>query len=165
MSDVYLGGKFVGIIDDAKKFVSDLKEQRRTNLLSGNVNFYHDEKSDAVHVEAFRGRLRRPLVVVKDSVPMLTAEHERKLERRELKWSDLVNQGIIEYLDAAEEENAYVAFFESELTPEHTHLEVSPLAMFGLTTSLVPFTNYNFLFAWTWTLTCFTIRRCLLLSL
>ena len=116
MSDVYLGGKFVGTIDDPQKFVSDLKEQRRTNLLSGNVNFYHDERADAVHVEAFRGRLRRPLIVVKDGVPILTEEHERKLERNELKWSDLVNQGIIEYLDAAEEENAYVAFFENELT-------------------------------------------------
>ena len=30
-----------------------------------------------------------------------------------------------------------------ELTKEHTHLEITPMAMFGLTTSLVPYGNYN----------------------
>ena len=143
MSDVYLGGKFVGVVDDAQKFVSNLKEQRRTNLLSANVNIHHDQTADVINVEAFRGRLRRPLIVVKDGVSMLLEEQVRKLERNEMTWSDLVNQGIIEYLDAAEEENAIVAFFDDELTKDHTHLEVAPLAMFGLTTSLVPFTNYN----------------------
>ena len=82
-------------------------------------------------------------IIVKDGVPLLTEEHIRRLQKNELSWSDLVKQGVIEYLDAAEEENAYVAFFEEELTKENTHLEIAPLAMFGLTTSLVPFTNYN----------------------
>ncbi len=143
MSDVYLGGRFVGTVEDPAKFSADLRENRRTGQLSSNVNVYYDDSADSVFVEAFRGRLRRPLIVVKDGVSLLTEEHMRKLQRNELNWSDLVKQGIIEYLDAAEEENTYVAFFEKDLTKEHTHLEIAPIAMFGLTTSLVPFTNYN----------------------
>ncbi len=143
MSEVYLGGKFVGNVDDPVKFIAEVKDQRRTGNLSGNVNVFYDDRSDAVYVECFRGRLRRPLIVVKDGVPLLTEEHVRKLQRNELSWSDLVKQGIIEYVDAAEEENTFVAFYDHELTKEHTHLEVAPLSMFGLTTTLVPFTNYN----------------------
>jgi len=29
------------------------------------------------------------------------------------------------------------------MTPEHTHLELTPLAMLGLVTSLVPYANFN----------------------
>ena len=143
MAEVYLGGKFVGTVDDPLNFVNGLKDQRRSGQLSENVNVYYDETAANVHVEAYRGRLRRPLIVVKNGIPMLTEEHIRKLGKNEMKWIDLVKKGVIEYLDAAEEENAYVAFFESDLKNDHTHLEIAPITMFGLATSLVPFTNYN----------------------
>jgi DNA-directed RNA polymerase subunit B' len=54
-----------------------------------------------------------------------------------------LKQGVIEYLDSTEEESALIAFTDAEITPDHTHLEVSPIATVGLTTSLVPFGNFN----------------------
>jgi len=73
---------------------------------------------------------------------LLTKEHYTKLERKEITFQDLVNQGIIEYVDPTEEEETYVAFEESELTNEHTHMEIHPLAIMGLTASLVPYANF-----------------------
>ncbi len=143
MADVYLSGKFVGAVEDGAAFVNSLREERRRGSLSENVNARYDAAGDEVQIEAAKGRLRRPLIVVRDGRQMLTPEHIEKLERSELKWSDLVRQGVIEYLDAAEEENALVAFFEEDITPEHTHLELTPLTMFGLVTSLVPYANFN----------------------
>ncbi|MBI3036938.1 DNA-directed RNA polymerase subunit B [Candidatus Woesearchaeota archaeon] len=143
MADVYLSGKFVGTIDDGEAFASSLREERRRGILSENINVFYDSAAGEVHIEAGKGRLRRPLIVVRDGRPMLTPEHVDKLGRNELKWSDLIRQGVIEYADAAEEENALVAFFEEELTTEHTHLELTPLTMFGLVTSLVPYANFN----------------------
>ena len=55
----------------------------------------------------------------------------------------MIEKGIIEYLDAAEEENALVALYEQELTPEHTHLEIDTIDLFGVVTSLVPYGNHD----------------------
>jgi len=143
MAEVYLNSKFIGTIDNPLEFTNRIREERRKTNLHPNINVVYAENSDNVYIESSRGRARRPLIIVKDGKPLLTEEHIRKLEKNELSWNDLVQQGIVEYLDAAEEENAFVAFFEKDLTPEHTHLEITPLSMLGLCTSLVPYGNFN----------------------
>ena len=142
-SDVYLSGKFIGTVESGEDFAKKIIEERRKGVISSNLNIFYDENSNEAHIENGKGRVRRPLIVVKDGVPLLTNEHIQQLKKNEITWNDLLLKGIIEYLDAAEEENTLVAFYENELTKEHTHLEISPLAMFGLVTSLVPYGNYN----------------------
>jgi DNA-directed RNA polymerase subunit B' len=143
MSEVFLNGKFVGEVDDAKAFVQQLRNSRRAGSVSASLNVMLDESLNRVIVESGRGRTRRPLIVIKDGIPLLTEKHVKQLQKGELTWNDLVQQGIVEYLDAAEEENALVAFAEKELTPEHTHLEITPLGMLGIVTALVPFGDHN----------------------
>ena len=143
MTETYLNSKFMGTVDDAAGFVARVKEERRAGNLTSNLNIYHNEKADELFIETSKGRARRPLIVLRDGQPVLTEKHLKQLEKNEISWSDLVKQGIIEYLDAGEEENSLVAIFERDITTEHTHLEITPLAMFGLTTSLVPYSNYN----------------------
>ena len=143
MGEVYLNGKFVGTVENCEEFINTVKEERRKEGITANLNVFYDEKADEAHIECSKGRARRPLIVVKEGQPMLTERHLKQLEKNEISWSDLVKKGIVEYLDAAEEENTLVAFFEKDLTPEHTHLEVTPLSMFGLCTSLVPYSNFN----------------------
>jgi len=143
MTNIYLNNKFIGEAENGEEFAKRIIEERRKNMLSQNLNVFFDKEADEVYIENSRGRLRRPLIVVRDGKPMLTERHFQQLEKNEISWSDLVKQGVIEYLDAAEEENALVAFTEEELTPEHTHLEISPVAMFGVLGSLVPYANYS----------------------
>ncbi len=142
-SEVYLNGKYVGEVNNPQDFVFRIIQERRKGTITGNLNIAYDDDTNEVYVECSRGRARRPLIVVSDGIPALTENHLKQLDKGEITWSDLIKQGILEYLDATEEENALVAFTESELTPDHTHLEISPLAMLGLTTSLVPFSNYS----------------------
>jgi DNA-directed RNA polymerase subunit B' len=143
MTEVYLDSQFVGSVKNGRDFADALIGARRMNKLPSALNVMFDEETDKVFVEICRGRCIRPLIVVKEGKPLLTEKHIEQLQKNELAWSDLLKQGVIEYLDPAEEENAFIAFFEEELTPEHTHLEVMPLAIVGITTSLVPFGNYD----------------------
>jgi DNA-directed RNA polymerase subunit B' len=143
MSEIFVNGKFAGDVDNGKDFVSQVRNARRTGALPVNMNVIYEEHLDQVFIETCRGRTRRPLIVVKDGIPLLTEKHIKQLQKNELGWNDVVSQGIIEYLDAGEEENALVAFDEKELTSEHTHLEITPLAMMGIVTTLVPWGDHN----------------------
>ncbi|MFH1916795.1 MAG: DNA-directed RNA polymerase subunit B [Nanoarchaeota archaeon] len=143
MTEVYLDNQFVGSVKSGRDFAEGIVSARRMNKLPPTLNVFYDDGNDKVFVEVCKGRCIRPLIVVKDGKPLLTERHIEQLQKKELSWSDLIKQGVIEYLDSAEEENAYVSFFEDDLTPEHTHLEIMPLGIVGITTSLVPFGNYD----------------------
>jgi DNA-directed RNA polymerase subunit B' len=143
MSEVFLNNKYIGKVANGKEFVSQLIGQRRTSKIHHSVSFFYDEQTDQVFVEGCSGRVIRPLVVVKNGKPLITDSHVEKINKNELKWQDLVNQGIVEYLDAMEEESALVSLKDNYITNDTTHLEVSPIDIFGLTSSIVPFGNYN----------------------
>ena len=143
MTDVFLDDKFTGTISNPKDFLKQIKDIRRKGDISNQTNARYIEESDNLLIETNRGRLRRPLIIVKDGKPLLTENHIKQLKKKEISWGDLVKQGIIEYLDALEEEDAYVAVEENELTKEHTHLEISPLAIYGLVTTLIPYANHT----------------------
>lgn len=143
MTDVYLNNKLIGTVDNAQDFVQNVISERRKGTINQNLNIAYFQEYDEVYIETSKGRARRPLIVVKEGKPLLTEKHIQQLQKNEISWSDLVKQGVIEYLDALEEENAYVAFFEKNITPEHTHLEISPIAMLGIITSLVPYANHS----------------------
>ena len=142
-TDVFVDGKFMGTVRDASGFVQKVIEERRMGKVPVSVNIAYDNDKEHVLVETSKGRSIRPVIVVKEGKPLLTEKHFEQLKKNEIAWSDLVKQGIIEYLDAVEEESAFVAISKGDLTPEHTHLEISPLDLVGLCTSLVPFGNYN----------------------
>ncbi|MEM3450234.1 MAG: DNA-directed RNA polymerase subunit B, partial [Candidatus Woesearchaeota archaeon] len=141
--EVYLNGKFIGKVENPAEFAKRVIESRRAGKLPTELNVRYIEKTGEVEVETFRGRLRRPLIVVKNGKPLLTKEHLERVQKGELSWNELVKQGIIEYIDAAEEENCLIAFSEEELTDKHTHLEIMPSAMVSLCTSLVPYGNHD----------------------
>jgi DNA-directed RNA polymerase subunit B len=141
--EVFFNGMFIGDVTDSANFVEAIKEKRRAGELPSQMNIRYDSVFKLVSISTEPGRTLRPLIIVDSGIQRLTSEHLAQLERDEIKWEDLVEKGIIEYLDAAEEENALVSLYKNELTTEHTHLEVDPMDLFGVVTSLVPYGNHD----------------------
>jgi len=143
VSDVIFNGIFIGSIKDGLKLAKRLRKERREGSLNQLMNVYYNEELDIVEVSTEKGRARRPLIIIKDGKPLLTSDHIKKIDSGELKWNDLVDKGVIEYLDAGEEENTKIAINEDELTNEHTHLEISPLSIMGTQAAMVPYAEHN----------------------
>ncbi|MEM3736707.1 MAG: DNA-directed RNA polymerase subunit B [Candidatus Bathyarchaeia archaeon] len=145
---VFLDG-VIGYCSDPLGLVSRIRELRRKGEISHEINIaFYEERSTRVilrevHVTYDAGRVRRPLIVCRDGRPLLTSEHIEKLKSGEISWEYLIKNGIIEFLDADEEENAYIAIFESDLTPKHTHLEIAPYTILGICASLIPYPEHN----------------------
>lgn len=136
---VYFNGHFAGKTDSPKKVVDQMMEKRRKGLLPGTMNIaYHEEKNE-IQINLDGGRVRRPLIIVDNGVPRLTDEHLKQIEAAQLTWRELVDRSVIEFLDAEEEENAYVALSKDQLTKDHTHLEIDPLLILGVDSSLLAF--------------------------
>ena len=143
MTDVYLNGKFIGTCKEPQEFVKKIREMRRKSSMPSELNTSYKEEEDNVFIYTDKGRARRPMIVIKDGKPLLTEEHMNKLNSKEIKFRDLVDEGIIEYLDADEEEDVLIAMKPEELTVEHTHMELSPLIMLGSQAAMVPWPEHN----------------------
>jgi len=141
--DVFYNGRFIGVISDAETFVGDVKKSRREGKLSYEMSVRFDKFLDTVYISSEIGRVIRPLIVVEEGVSMLKEEHLDLIRQGNLSWDDLVRAGVLEYLDASEEDDCYIALEESKLTPEHTHLEVDKIDVFGVSVSLIPFGNHD----------------------
>ncbi|MCX8204901.1 MAG: DNA-directed RNA polymerase subunit B [Candidatus Nezhaarchaeota archaeon] len=142
---VFLNGRLIGYHEYPELLVSELRERRRAGKLSFEVNVAHIKSGrvNEVYVNCDAGRVCRPLIVVKDGKPLLRPEHIERLKSGKTTWLQLVKAGLIEYLDAAEEENAYIALSPEELTLSHTHLEIIPASILGISASLIPYAEHN----------------------
>ena len=143
MGDIFINDVFKGTCQDSKKFVEKFKKLRRKGDIDEISNVYHDDELDYTYVYTTSGRVRRPLIIVDNGVSKVTKEITDDLKNEKISFKDLVVKGFIEYLDTMEEEGSYVALTEDELTVEHTHLEISPITMFGLNTGNVPFADFD----------------------
>jgi len=142
-SAAYINGRLVGITENGKDLVEELRRNRRKGNLDEQVNIAFREDTNEIRVNTDAGRVRRPAVVVENEKPKLTEEDIEKVKEGKMAWRELVQAGAVEYLDAEEEENTYVAIYEEQLTPEHTHLELNTLSMLGISAALVPYAEHN----------------------
>lgn len=141
--EIFLNGRFIGSTKEPTNFVNKIKEKRRRGEIPLQMNIREDNSLKLVSISTETGRVLRPLIIVDNGSPRLKDEHLIQIEQGIMKWEDLIKHGIIEYVDAAEEENAFVSLTKEELTSEHTHLEIDTIDLFGIVTSLVPYGNHD----------------------
>jgi len=140
---VYVNGSLVGTHPDPHQLADQIRQARRRGDVSEMVNVSVKNRTREVIVNADAGRARRPLLVVEDGEPLASDEEVEALKNGDLEFEELVERGHIEFIDAEEEEDIYVAVDEEELDEDHTHLEVDPQLMFGIGAGMIPYPEHN----------------------
>ncbi|OKL58442.1 DNA-directed RNA polymerase II subunit RPB2 [Talaromyces atroroseus] len=192
---VFVNGVWVGIHRDPVHLVSTVQSLRRRNMISHEVSLVRDIRDREFKIFTDAGRVCRPLFVIdndprsercgslvlnKDHIHRLEADRELPPdldpeERREqyYGWDGLVKSGVIEYVDAEEEETIMIAMSPEDLEiskqlqagyamPEDsddpnkrvrsilsqkahiwTHCEIHPSMILGICASIIPFPDHN----------------------
>lgn len=144
---VFVDGKLIGYYKDGENLAESLRELRRNSKIHPHVGIsFHKSEIDGatkrLYVNCNAGRVLRPLIIIKDNKPLLTQDMLDKISKKLLSWNDLVRMGILEMIDANEEENCYITLDEKD-TKKHTHLEVFPPAILGAGASIIPYPEHN----------------------
>ncbi|KAG7662642.1 RET1 [[Candida] subhashii] len=144
---IYLNGTLAGTTRFPARFVSDFRRLRRAGKVSEFVSIYTNTHQQAVHIATDGGRICRPLIIVENDVPKVTAEHLLKLRKGEWAFDDFLHHGLVEYLDVNEENDSLIALYEYGIQ-EHpsgsvTHLEIEPFTVLGAVAGLIPYPHHN----------------------
>src|SRR5213594_919415 len=144
---VFVDGRLIGYYKDGQKLADSLRELRRNFKIHPHVGIFlyqsdFEGSTKRLYVNCNAGRVLRPLIVIKDNKPLLTQELIDKVSKKFLSWTDLLHIGVIELVDANEEENCYIAIDESDVK-KHTHMEVFPSAILGAGASIIPYPEHN----------------------
>ncbi|KAH3996047.1 DNA-directed RNA polymerase subunit beta [Parastagonospora nodorum] len=137
---VFVNGVWVGVHSQAQQLVSVVQELRRNGTLSYEMSLIRDIRDREFKIFTDAGRVMRPLFVVENNPTKPNRNQlvfDREISNRLVKeqldsdtragWSDadiadntygwkgLIQDGVIEYLDAEEEETAMITFSPEDL--------------------------------------------------
>ena len=82
-------------------------------------------------------------MVVESGRPLLNPELIEKVSVGQQSWRELVDQGVVELVDANVEENCLVAMSPDDVSTKNSHMELFPAAMFGIAASIIPYPEHN----------------------
>ena len=140
---VYVNGSLIGTHPSPTELADQVREARRRGDVSPSVNVSVKERTEEVIVNADAGRARRPLLIVEEGEVLLSDEDAEAVANGEMDFSDLVDRGYVEFIDAEEEEDILVAADETEVTDDHTHLEIDSQLIFGIGAGMIPYPEHN----------------------
>ena len=140
---VYVNGSLIGTHPSPTELADQVREARRRGDVSPSVNVSVKERTEEVIVNADAGRARRPLLIVEEGEVLLPDEDAEAVANGEMDFSDLVDRGYVEFIDAEEEEDILVAADETEVTDDHTHLEIDSQLIFGIGAGMIPYPEHN----------------------
>jgi DNA-directed RNA polymerase subunit B len=144
---IFVDGKLIGYHKDGEKLASSLRELRRASKIHPHVgiSIHIPEQEGAtkrLYVNCNAGRVLRSLIIVKDDKSALTQDLLDKVTKKLVSWNDLIRMGVIELVDANEEENCFITF-DDKHAKKHTHIEIFPSAILGAGASIIPYPEHN----------------------
>ena len=144
---IFVDGKLIGFHKDGEKLAYSLRELRRSSKIHPHIgiSIHQPEEENAtkrLYVNCNAGRVLRPLIIIKDGKSTFSPDLLDKITKKLVSWTDLIRMGVLELVDANEEENCYITF-EEKHAKKHTHLEIFPSAILGAGASIIPYPEHN----------------------
>ncbi len=150
---IFVNGNWVGIHRDPKQLVDTFRQLRRMIDIDAEVSIVRDIPESEVRIYTDAGRICRPLFIVNDDQELAIKKHHiSQLQgflpnQKKLTWTDLLMEGLVEYVDTEEEETTMIAMEPKDLTESYittyTHCEIHPSMILGVCASIIPFPDHN----------------------
>ncbi|RZD38190.1 MAG: DNA-directed RNA polymerase subunit B, partial [Methanobacteriota archaeon] len=106
---IHVNGDIYGVHKRGQNLVRQFKNARRRGAIRSEVSIRYDKPNRDIFINTDKGRILRPLLILYDGAPRLTQDHLAQVSSGEMSFKDLVNSGVVEWIDAEEEEDLYVA--------------------------------------------------------
>ncbi|KAI0756840.1 DNA-dependent RNA polymerase II second largest subunit [Daedaleopsis nitida] len=173
---VFVNGVWMGVHRDPVSLVKTLRKLRRKDDINCEVSVVRDIRERELRLYTDAGRVCRPLFIVENQQLLVQKRHIENLLRGKedpdftYTWDNLIKEGVIELLDAEEEETVMICMTPEDLEnsrlqltnqqPEEnedpsarlkaptvahtwTHCEIHPSMILGVCASIIPFPDHN----------------------
>jgi len=152
---VFLNGSWIGMLlnDEALDIIEALRSAKRMGKIHIHTGIVWKSAMKELWITSEAGRVIRPIYyaptireIARDESGILKASILAIKEWNYLvAWTSPKGNRLIEYIDAGETDNAYIAMtYDACLNdPAYTHCEIHPSMMFGTTASGIPFPDHN----------------------
>ena len=105
---IHVNGDIYGVHKRGKNLVTQFKNARRRGAIRSEVSIRYDSVNKDIFINTDKGRILRPVLILYDGAPRLTQKHLEMVSSGEMTFKDLVNEGVVEWIDAEEEEDLYI---------------------------------------------------------
>ena len=152
---IFINGEWMSVVDDPDEVQTLLKKARRRapHIQIKEVSVVWDRLNQELRFHTDAGRIQRSVFVVEEGQLAIKPHHIKLLKLGAfnpdgISFQTLLFQGIVEYLDADEEDAAMIAMninqFKNSTSPNiYTHCEIHPAMILGASASLIPFPDRN----------------------
>ncbi|CAL1540930.1 unnamed protein product [Lymnaea stagnalis] len=140
---VFLNGNILGMTNHCKRMVTIFRKLRRAGYINAFVSIFPNHSHKCIYIASDGGRVCRPYIIVNNKRPLVTKKHIEDLSREFRCFEDFLHEGLVEYLDVNEENDAMIALYESHITEDTTHLEIEPFTILGVCAGLIPYPHHN----------------------
>jgi DNA-directed RNA polymerase II subunit RPB2 len=137
LTKLFINGDISGYIEHSKEFVDKFRSLRKDKCIHYQSSIYWDIYQNSIYIHTDRGRCTRPLLS-----NILDFNIDIK-DLKSMKWNDILNLDIIEYIDFHESENILISTDIKDSTKNYTHYELDPSFILGVLSSSIPFLNHN----------------------
>eukprot|EP01080_Neovahlkampfia_damariscottae_P001104 gene1104-10618_t len=151
---IFVNGAWVGIHRQPNDLIPILRHFRRKADIDIEVSIVRDIREREIRIWTDAGRCCRPLFIVENNYLNLKKKHVEKLQKKdrsEFGWSNLTEEGLVEYIDCEEEETIMIQMDFRDLKYAReakdgtlfTHAEIHPSMILGISGSIIPFPDHN----------------------